>query len=288
VWALRERGYDGPGLNLAIVSCVPLGAGLASSAALTCSTARAVNGSWRLALDSPDQRAELAEAAIEAENRIALTPTGGMDHYTALYCREGSAVEIDFSTSPPRLRDTPLYFPDYGLALLVVDTRKPHRLTDGRYAERFNECREAAKSLGVRTLREVADEPGGARRVEELTDEVLKKRARHVVTEIERVRLVAGELAGTEPAHERFIEIGRQIYRSHTSLAVDFEVSTPELDLAVNAAWTSGALGARLVGGGFGGSAIALVRRTQMDASARIIARSFAEAGMDQPRFLRL
>ena len=134
----------------------------------------------------------------------------------------------------------------------------------------------------------MADDPNGARRVESLADEVLRKRARHVVTEIERVRLVAGELAGTAPAHERFVEIGRLIYRSHASLAVDFEVSSAELDLAVNAAWTGGALGARLVGGGFGGSAIALVRRTQMDASARIIDRRFAEAGLERPRFLRL
>ncbi|MBN2176610.1 MAG: galactokinase [Demequinaceae bacterium] len=286
VWALRERGYDGPGLNLAFSSSIPIGAGLASSAALTCSTAMAVNALWRLALDSDERHIELAEAAMDAENLMAKTPTGGLDQYTSLFCREGSAIEIDFSTSPPTFRPTPLYFPDYGLALLVIVTPKRHRLTDGRYAQRYDECQQASKALGVQSLREVADDPHGLRRVEGLSEEVLKKRARHVVSEIERVRLVSEELAGTAPAHERFVDIGRQIYRSHTSLAVDFEVSCAELDLAVNAAWTSGALGARLVGGGFGGAAIALVRRTQMDATARLIDQSFMDAGMERPGFL--
>jgi galactokinase len=286
VWALRERGYSGPGLNLAIASSIPVGAGLASSAALTCSTAKAVNSLWRLALDTPDQRVELAEAAVEAENLMARTPTGGLDQYTSLFCQEGSAIEIDFATSPPKLRPTPLYFPDYGLVLLVIVTPKRHRLTDGRYAERHRECQEAARALGVTSLREVADDPHGLRRVEGLADETLRKRARHVVSEVERVRLVSEELAGTAPAHERFVDVGRQIYRSHTSLAVDFEVSCAELDLAVNAAWTSGALGSRLVGGGFGGAAIALIRRTQMDATSRLIDQSFMDAGLERPRFL--
>ncbi len=286
VWALRERGYDGPGLNLAIASSLPIGAGLASSAALACSTAKAVNTLWRLALDSPERRIELAEAAMDAENLIAGTPTGGLDQYTSLFCQEGAAIEIDFSTSPPVFRPTPLYFPDYGLVLLVIVTPKRHRLTDGRYAERHDECQKAAKALGAENLRKVADDPNGLRRVEALTDEVLKKRARHVISEIERVRVVSEELMGTSPAHERFVEIGRQIYRSHMSLTVDFEVSCPELDLAVNAAWTSGALGARLVGGGFGGAVIALIRRTQMEATARLIDQSFEKAGMGRPQFL--
>ncbi len=287
-WALRERGYDGPGLNLAITSCVPLGAGLASSGAVTCATARAINDVWRLSLDSKAARVELAEAAIDAENLVAQTPTGGLDQYTSLFCPEGSVIEIDFATSPPAIREAPLYFPDYGLVLLVIDTRTTHHLTDGRYAERYRECQAAADALGVTKLREVADDPHGMARVEAMTDPVLKKRARHVVSEIDRVRQVSAELAGTGPAHERFVEVGRHIYRSHTSLAVDFEVSCPELDLAVNAAWTSGALGARLVGAGFGGAAIALIRRTQMDATARVIDRSFSEAGLPRPRFLHL
>lgn len=286
IWALRERGYDGPGLNLAVASSIPIGAGLGSSAALTCGTAIAVNSLWRLALDSTERRIELAEAAQEAENLIARTPTGALDHYTALFCQEGSAIEIDFSTSPLTFQPTPLYFPDYGLVLLIVVTPRRHRLTDGRYAVRHRECQEASSALGVKSLREVADDPQGLRRVETLSDETLRKRARHVVSEIGRVRLVSEELAGTAPAHERFVDVGRQIYRSHTSLAVDFEVSCPELDLAVNAAWTSGALGARLVGAGFGGAAIALIRRTQMDATARLVDLNFIDAGMERPHFV--
>ena len=288
LWALRERGFDGRGLTIAITSCVPLGAGLASSAALTCAVAKAVNDLWRLSLDTRTGRSELADAAKDAENLVAGTPTGGLDHYAALFCAEGSAIEIDFATDPPGIRDTPLYFPDYGLVLLVVDTRKPHHLTDGKYAARYEECQRAAHALGAVNLRAVSDEPDGRQRVENLEDDTLKKRARHVVSEIARVREVSASLSDTGPAHERFIDVGRQIYRSHTSLAVDFEVSCDELDLAVNAAWTAGALGARLVGGGFGGSIIALVRRTQIHVTARIIDDAFAEAGFDRPHFLQL
>lgn len=286
VWALLERGYDGPGLDMAVTSCVPLGAGLSSSAAFSCASARAVSDLWRLALEGEAGAIELAEVARDAENQIAGAPTGRLDQYAALLCRENEGIEIDFAASPPAVRRTPLYFPEYGLVLLVIDTRHPRSLTDGRYRERFDECRAAAAQLGAASLREVADGPDPLGRVDSLDDDVLRRRARHVVTEIERVRIVADELAGTGPAHERFVEVGRRIYRSHTSLATDFEVSSPELDLAVNAAWTAGALGARLVGAGFGGAVIALVRKTQLDVTARIVDRAFADAGMAKPRFL--
>lgn len=286
VWALRDRGYEGPGLNIAIASCVPQGAGLGSSAALTCATALAINGVWKLALDHSDARIELAESAIAAENAIAVTPTGGLDQYTSLFCPDGSAIELDFATSPPGMRPSPLYFPDYGLALLIIDTRKRHDLTDGQYAHRFDECRQAASALGVNMLREVADDLGGLARIEGMTDDVLRRRARHVVTEIDRVRLVAAELAGTAPAHERFIDIGHLMYRSHASLTVDFEVSCPELNLAVEAARQNEALGARLVGGGFGGAVAALVRKTKVASIAHEIDRTFVTAGFNRPRFL--
>ena len=112
------------------------------------------------------------------------------------------------------------------------------------------------------------------------------EKVRHVIPEIERTRLVASQLSGTAPAHERFVTIGKAMYRSHASLEVDFEVSAPELDAAVDAAFRSGALGARLVGGGFGGAVIALVRRAQAERTAELIADSMVSEGFAEPSFL--
>jgi len=286
VWSLLERGYDGPGFDLAATTCIPRNAGLASSAALACSTALAVNDLWRLALDAPENRVELAEAARDAENVVAHTPTGRLDQYAALFGHPDTALLVDCATAPPSLHHHPLTLHEYGLEILVIDTRTTHDLTDGRYARRHDECARAATALGVATLREVADSPSGVSRVERLEDAVLRRRARHVVTEIHRVRAVVDELAGVGPAHERFAEVGRLFSQSHASLARDFEVSRPELDLAVEAATGAGALGARLVGAGFGGAVIALARRVQLASIAGAVAEAFAASGYEQPRFL--
>ena len=286
VWALRERGYDGPGLDVAVTSCLPTSAGLASSGAVECATALAVNALWRLALDADAAHTELAEACIEAEAQIALSPTGGLDQHTQLRCREGEALELDFAQRPPAVRHCPLYFPDYGLGLLVVDVRTSERRRTPGFLVRQRECAAAAAALGVESLRELAGVRAARVRIESLADPVLRGRARHVVTEIERVRDVTAELAGTGPAHERFVDIGKQLFRSHASLEVDYEVSTPELNLAVDTAFHTGVLGARLVGAGFGGAAIALVRRAEADGVAAQIDGAFVEAGLVRPRFL--
>lgn len=288
IWALRERGFDGAGLDLAITSCVPSNAGLASSGALEAATAQAVNSLWRLALDSADSQWELAEACRHAEEAIAQVPTGGMDQHTILRCRQSEAVELDFSERPPLLHDRPLYFPDYGLGLLIIDAHATGQARTPGFTQRVAECRAAATALGVDSLSELAGVEDGRQRVNNLGDEVLRKRARHVLTENERVRIVAAELADTGPAHERFVEIGTQLYRSHASLELDFEVSSAEQNLAVDAAFHSGALGARLVGAGFGGAAIALVRRAQAHATARSIDQAFVDAGRQQPHFLMI
>lgn len=286
IWALRERGFDGGGLDLAITSCVPTNAGLSSSAALEAAVARAVNGLWRLALDSNDSQAELAEACLHGEDAIARAPSGGMDQHTVLRCRDGEAVELDFSERPPILEHRPLYFPDYGLGLLVIDARTAGRDRTPGVVERMTQCGAAAAQLGVGTLGELIDYEDSRRRIRKLDDPILRQRARHVLTENMRVRYVAAELADTGPAHERFVEIGKQLYRSHASLEVDFAASSPEQNLAVDAAYHSGALGARMVGAGFGGAAIALVRRAQArDTSARID-RAFVAAGRTRPHFL--
>ncbi|MFV0634397.1 galactokinase [Demequina sp.] len=286
VWALMERGYEGPGLDLAVASCIPADAGLASSGALECATALAVNALWRLALDSDESHAELAEACVHGEEAIALSPTGGLDQHTQLRCREGEALEMDFASRPPASRHCPLYFPDYGLGLLVVDVRSSARQRTPGFRERQRQCEAAAHALGVAKLGHLAGTPDALERVAALPDPLLRSRARHVVTESERVADVAALLADTGPAQERFVEIGRQLFRSHASLEVDYGVSSPELNLAVDAAYRAGVLGARLVGAGFGGSVIALVRRSAADEVALRIDQAFIDAGAPRPRFL--
>ncbi|MFW7413722.1 galactokinase [Demequina sp. SO4-18] len=288
MWALRERGFDGAGLDIAICSCVPSDAGLASSGALSCATARAINALWGLALDSDQSQWELAEACVHAEEAIAGVPAGGLDQHTQLRCREGEAIELDFSHAPPRVLRRPLYFPEYGLALLVIALRSSHQGRAAGLANRVDECRAAARALGVARLGDLAGAPGACGRVGALEDATLRRRARHVLSEIDRVHDVMAELANTGPAHERFVHVGEQLFRSHASLEMDFEVSTPEQNLAVDTAYRTGALGARLIGAGFGGCALAFIRRTQADSMAQRIDHEFIDAGRERPQFLLL
>ncbi len=234
VWGMLERGYEGPGLDLAVASCVPRRTGLASTASLACAVALAVNDLWRLALDLPERRLDLAEAARDAEGLVVGESIGQLNEYVSLFGSRDDALLLDCSTSPPEMHDIPLRFREYGLEVLVVGTGTTYGVADSGL--RREECARATAAIGARTLREVADSPNGLSRVEALEDATLRRRARHIVTEIHRVRSVIDELAGIGPAHESFAEIGRQISLSHASLANDFQVSGPELDLAVEAA----------------------------------------------------
>ena len=165
----------------------------------------------------------------------------------------------------------------HGLALLVVDTRAEHALVDGQYAERRVSCEQAAQELGVPTLREVArgelDEC-----LARLSTDLLRQRARHVVTEIERVQLAVAALRDSD-----FEEVGRLFVASHASLRDDFEVSCPELDTAVETAVAAGALGARMTGAGFGGSAIALLPSGSVEEATAAVEQAFADHGFRAP-----
>ena len=287
-WALREDGLPAGGFDAVVDGLVPLGAGLSSSAALECAVAVAVDEVAGLRLGGSDEgRARLAAACVRAENDIAGAPTGGMDQAASLRSRAGSALLIDCLDFG--VRHVPFDLPAAGLELLVIDTRAHHALTDGQYGSRRAACERAAALLGVRWLREVG--PGDLdRAVARLRDGVddpeeadeMARRLRHVVTEIERVRRTvdlvdAGDLAG----------VGPLLDASHASLRDDYEVSCTELDVACTAAVRAGALGARMTGGGFGGSAIALVRSGDTDAVAAAVAAAFAAADLAAPAFLR-
>ncbi|ANH39759.1 Galactokinase [Nocardioides dokdonensis FR1436] len=277
LWALGpglgEQGRAVPGLDILIDSTVPVGAGLSSSAALECAVATAVVGALDLDLDLDRRRAVVA-AAIRAETEVVGAPTGGMDQTVAMLAEAGTALLLDFDTGTSR--PVALGLARNGLRLLVTDTRVAHALVDGGYAQRRADCEEAARQLGVPTLRHATPE-----QADHLADDRLRRRARHVTTEIRRVELVAEAIE----AHDR-AALTRLVLASHLSMRDDFEISCPELDAAVDTAVEAGALGARMTGGGFGGSTVALVPEERVEAVARAIDARFVRDGFAAPAHL--
>jgi galactokinase len=252
VWALREAGLPVEGLDVVVDGTVPLGGGLSSSAALECSVALALDELYGGGLT----RIELATAGQRAEHDVVGAPVGLMDQAASMLCAAGSALLLDCRTT--EWEQVPLAPEAADLRLLVADTRVHHDLADGQYAARRRECERAAAILGVPALRDATaeglDAPAGR------LDPVLLSRARHVVTEEQRVRDAVRALRdGDWPS------LGRLLSASHASLRDDYEVSVPELDGAVEAAEQAGALGARVTGGGFGGNVVALVPATRVE-----------------------
>ena len=279
LWALREHGSDVPGLDLVIDSTVPLGAGLSSSAALECAVAVAVAGLTGLELTGPARR-DLVAACMRAEAEVAGAPTGGMDQTIAMLAQPGSALLVDFDhdlADPGATRAVPL--PLDGMVLLVTDTQVSHALVDGGYGDRRAECDRATAALGVSSLREAE-----ASAAESLEDPVLRRRARHVVSEMQRVADTVAVLTASGEVDWR--EVGRLFAASHASMRDDFEISCAELDTAVATAVEAGAWGARMTGGGFGGSSVAVVPADRVDAVALAIDAAFAGAGHRPPRHL--
>ena len=292
IWA---AGLDLPGLDIAIVSDVPVGAGLSSSAALECSVALAAadlsaadlaetstNGKTQ-----PDRTA-LMQAAIRAENEVVGASTGGLDQRIALFAEPGHALAIDFATDSTQ--QVPFQIADRGLAVLITNTNAPHSLADGQYASRRAVVDGVTADLRVTSLRYATDaEAASARWAEANTpdgvdagawQDVVGKRVRHIVSEIARTataieQLQAGDLAG----------FGESMQASHASLRDDYEVSVAQLDVSVDVAMEHGALGARMTGGGFGGSSIALLPSEKVEQAAEAIALAFAAAGFAEPEF---
>jgi galactokinase len=279
-WALRDAGYDVPGIDVAVDSLVPRGAGLSSSAALECAIAVGLDELAGLGLAGNDQgRQVLAAACVRAENDIAGAPTGGLDQATALRAQQGHALLLDCADFS--LRQVPLDLDAEGMVVLVIDTRTRHALADGRYGERRSACDRACAALGVTSLRALGpDDLEEA--LERLPAGRLRRRVHHVVTEIERVRAAAALLdAG------RLDRLGPLMDASHASLRDDYEVSCTELDLACETAVGAGALGARMTGAGFGGSAIALVRDRDVRAVADAVSAAFTGAALAEPAYLQ-
>lgn len=301
IWALRITH----GFNLAIVSDVPLGSGLSSSAALECSVAlgaeelarsgssiggsplspdtesssrTASAGSYPQSESTPD-RDRLISAAITAENDVVGASTGGLDQRASLLGASGQALVLDFFSGDAHLVDCD--FAAAGVSLLVANTNAPHSLSDGQYGSRrglidsvMTDVAEHGKHLRGLSVSEVMA-------LVRNPDEVTRRRVRHVIGETQRTAQAAEMLA-----RDDFDSFGQAMIASHESLRDDFEVVTPELESAFQAALTAGALGARMTGGGFGGSVIALVKEEDVTATAEAIAKAASSQGFPQPSFL--
>lgn len=270
VWALRESGADVGGADLVIASDVPVGAGLSSSAALECGVLAALDELFHLSL-RPMERVLLAQ---RAENDYVGMPCGIMDQAAATLCQPGHALLLDCRTHD--IEQIPLDAGSGGLALLLVDPHAPHRLVDGEYAARRAGCEAAAATLGLPALRDAVEQdldrlPESERRL-----------ARHVITENARVLATADRLRAGDIG-----SIGPLLAESHLSLRDDFRVSVPELDVAVDSALAAGALGARMTGGGFGGTIIALARSSDVAAIAAAVRSEFSSRGLAEPDITR-
>lgn len=252
LWALEQAGYQVPGLDLRVDSTVPVGAGLSSSAALECAVglAAAELGGHRI------DRLELAGLAQRAENDFVGMPCGIMDQVASLTGEQGHAVLLD--TRSLEVEQVPFALEEAGLSLMVIDSRAEHRLVDGEYAARRRQCEQGARLLGLQSLRELNDAGTTAEQLasqlEGLTeDEAVLRRLRHVLTENDRVLAARDALRAGRPA-----DLGVILTSSHVSQRDDFQITVPETDTMVEALLERGALGARQVGGGFGGCVIAL------------------------------
>jgi galactokinase len=311
-WALSAAGYRVPGACIAIDSDLPAGAGLSSSAALECATALALIAlaAAEPALTEPAltepvragtgiERSALAAIAQRAENEFVGVPSGIMDQSASLLGQAGHALLLDCRSL--ETAQVPFDPAAADARLMLVNTRAKHELSDGEYGQRRAECEQAARLLGVPSLRSVTD----VRELDRLADPVLRRRARHIVADNQRVLEVV-ELLRSVPdaaassgaaassrdamssggAADAYHDIGRLLTAAHVSLRDDFEVSWPEADATVDAALAAGALGARMMGGGFGGSVLLLTGQAADSAVRAAVSEAFAARGWTSPEFL--
>lgn len=269
IWSIVGAGHTFTGVDLVIESGLPSGAGLSSSAALTCGITATIDEMFGLGLG----RTDMALLAQRAEHDFVGAPVGIMDQLAVLHGEAGHALLIETAASPPTTHPIAVTWEDDGLTLLVINTRAHHALADGEYAARRSECEAAARELGVEWLADA-----GVDATVRLTDETLKARTRHVLTETARVRGAVNAIG-----RRAWEQLGTILTASHASLRDDFQVSCPELDVAVDAALAGGALGARMTGGGFGGSAIALVPLERVRAVRELVEARYAAQNWPAP-----
>ncbi|MDE3066519.1 MAG: galactokinase [Verrucomicrobiota bacterium] len=255
------RGARLGGLDVLLQSTVPLGGGLSSSAALEVCAATLLEAATGHPID-PVEKALLCQ---KAEHEFAGMPCGIMDQFISVMGRENRLLLLDC-----RSRKTDLVpMNDPSVAILIVNTNVKHELTGSEYPMRRKQCEAAAKILGVPSLRDATAE--ALERARGKMDDVVFRRARHVIGEIERtVHAAEGVRASNWPT------VGLLMYASHRSLRDDYEVSCAELDAVVEIAESigprGGVFGCRMTGGGFGGCAVALVKSEAAGAISKTIA----------------
>ncbi|PQZ95113.1 galactokinase [Arthrobacter sp. MYb227] len=269
-WAFEQRGFMLPGADILLDSTVPLGAGLSSSAAIECAVALGINEALRLNLT----REELVLLCQSAENNFVGAPTGILDQSASLLSTAEHALFLDCRTRETRQVHLPLS--ESGLQILVINTRVSHSHDSGGYKELVAACTTGASQLGVKALRDVPLTALPAAK-ETLAPDIYRRVA-HIVTENQRVLETIELLDSAGPT-----AIGQLLTQSHASMRDDFGISCPELDLAVDAALAAGALGARMTGGGFGGSAIALVHTHDAETISARVLQEFAAAHFITP-----
>ena len=268
-WVMRESQTTG--FDVFIDSDVPIGAGLSSSAAVECSMALALNDIWG-AGKSP---IELALIGQRAENDVVGAPTGIMDQTASMLARADGAVLIDCKTL--ETTQISLGLDEQDLVVAVMDTRVSHRHSDGGYRSRRDSCEKGAAVMGVESLREL--NVSDLATAKQQMDDVTFRRVRHIVTENQRVLQTVSALADA-----RMDELGELLLASHASMRDDFEISIPELDLAVETAMKVGAVGSRMTGGGFGGAAIAVIHKAKLGVLEEAVVAAFEAAGYAEPR----
>jgi galactokinase len=271
VWALREAGHSVPPARIALASDVPVGAGVSSSAALESAVLTALVDLG--GLDLPV--AERPALAQRAENVYVGAPTGIMDQSASIRCQAGRALFLDCRSY--EVEQIPFDLAAEDLAILVINSNAPHKHVDGEYGARRKSCEEAARLLGVRALRDVPAD-GLEETLKRLDDDVMRRRVRHVVTEDQRVLDTVDLLRSG-----RVREIGSLLTSSHASMRHDFEITVPEIDVAVEAALMAGAYGARMTGGGFGGCVLALIDADKADATTAAVESAYAKQGFTAP-----
>ncbi|WP_025272418.1 galactokinase [Haloglycomyces albus] len=265
--SLADWGYHCGAAQVVIDSHVPPGAGLSSSAALTCSVLRALIALYDLDVPVNEQ----IEIAQRVETHYVGMPCGPLDQSASLLSRFGHILLYDCRDRS--VDYIPFDPPSHGLELMLIDTRAPHRLVDAEYADRRHSAEDAARRLGIPSLRSARSEAW-----KDIADPIVSRRARHVVTELERVHATIAALRA-----EDFSTVGSLLNAAHDSLRDDYEVSSIELDSAQEAAHRAGALGARMIGGGFGGSVIALVPADRSDHVAASVSEAAGERGLPEP-----
>ena len=278
-WALRAAGYSVRGASVDVDSDLPVGAGVSSSAALECSVALALCSLSGVTVPRP----KLAAIAKRAENEFVGAPTGIIDQSAALLCRDRHALLLNCGTL--QAAQVPFWPATAGVSALVIDTKVTHALVSGEYARRRAECEEAARLLRVPALGTVTN----LRRLDEIEDRTLRRRARHVVTDSARAQAIAAALLvadGVTHQSEMYRFIGKSLVEGHASLRDDFEVSWPEADLAVDVAVAAGAYGAKMIGGGFGGSVLALMPAERAGSVRAAVAEAFTVREWTPPEFL--